>query len=60
MITEPMPTVEVSVPDRGRCTVRKHVVEVGAYFCDCGAMILGKTAAGNAHVVTLIDHVVGV
>ncbi len=36
-----------------RCTVRKHVIEDGFQFCDCGGLMLGKTAAKNAHVVTL-------
>lgn len=40
-----------------RCTERKHVAEKGATFCDCGALMLGTTAAGNARVVTIMDPV---
>lgn len=36
-----------------RCSIRKHVIEDGNQFCDCGGVMLGKTAARNAHVVTL-------
>lgn len=36
-----------------RCSIRKHVIEDGMQFCDCGGLMLGKTAAKNAHVVTL-------
>lgn len=35
-----------------RCTTRKHVVENGKTFCDCGAMMIASTAAGNAKVIT--------
>ena len=40
-----------------RCTERKHVQENGKAFCDCGAVMVGRTAAKNAYVVTLIDAV---
>lgn len=37
-----------------RCSLRKHVIEDGNNFCDCGTVMPGKTAAKNAHVVTLM------
>lgn len=40
-----------------RCTPRKHVQERGNTFCDCGAVMVGKTAGGNAFVVTVMDAV---
>lgn len=40
-----------------RCTPRKHVAEKGQSFCDCGALMLGMTAAKNARVVTILDPV---
>lgn len=40
-----------------RCTPRKHVSEKGQRFCDCGAVMLGVTAAKNARVITLLDIV---
>jgi len=36
-----------------RCTMRKHVIENGDQFCDCGGVMVGMTAAKNATVVTL-------
>ena len=44
---EPRPAPDV------RCTIRKHVIEEGLQFCDCGGLMVGKTAAKNATVVTL-------
>jgi hypothetical protein len=42
------------VERENRCTPRKHVVEKGMNnWCDCGKVMLGMTAAGNAHVVTI-------
>lgn len=40
-----------------RCTRRKHVKERGSQFCDCGALMLGMTAARNAVVITVVDPV---
>jgi hypothetical protein len=41
-----------------RCTPpRKHVKEKGKTFCDCGALMVGLTAAKNAVVVTVLDDV---
>lgn len=37
-----------------RCTPRKHVIEKGTRFCDCEAVMIGDTAAGNAKVVTIL------
>ena len=38
-----------------RCSPRKHVVERGQSMCDCQAILVGRTEAGNALVVTVID-----
>lgn len=40
-----------------RCTLRKHVQEKTAAFCDCGAFMVVTTASKNAYVVTVIDSV---
>lgn len=40
-----------------RCTTRKHLADRGETFCDCGALMLGMTAAKNARIVTILDDV---
>lgn len=46
------------MPDQPvRCTIRKHVQENGSRICDCGKVTIGRTAARNALVVTLLDPV---
>lgn len=40
-----------------RCTPRKHYADKGQSVCDCGALMLGKTAAGNARIITVLDPV---
>ena len=37
-----------------RCSPRKHFVQ--GYLCDCGAVTMGSTAAGNAYIVTVLDR----
>lgn len=41
----------------GRCTARKHYADKGQSVCDCGALMFGKTATGNARVITVLDPV---
>lgn len=58
-----MSTDRVVIPDLDRqkgkrCTSRKHVIEKARNgFCDCGAVMVGNTAAKNALVVTVLDSV---